>query len=95
MSKVVRDYIKERSARDNEFAREIEGYEDRYEAFKLNAMLKEMRTESGLTLQELADRIGSKRSTLSRMENHAEDVRFSTIQRIAKACGKKVEIVFV
>lgn len=87
-------YIKERSAEDPEFAKEIAGYEERYEAFKMNEMLKQMRTESGITLQELADRIGTKKSTLSRMENHAVDVRFSTIQKIAHACGKRVEIVF-
>lgn len=85
-------YINEREDREPGFRQAVE---DEFESYKLNLVLRQLRTESGLTLQELADRIGSKRSTLSRMENHAEDVRFSTIQRIAKACGKKVEIVFV
>ena len=48
-----------------------------------------------ISQQELADMIGTKKSTISRMENHAEDVRFSTIQKIAAACGKKVSIAFI
>ncbi len=67
-------------------------FDDRYDAFKISAFLKKMRDESGITQQELAERLGTKKSTISRMENHAEDVRLSTIIRIATACGRKVRI---
>ena len=58
-------------------------------------MIKALRIESGISQQEMADRIGTKKSTISRMENHAEDIRFSTLQKVASACGKKISITFV
>ena len=87
-----REYLEERKRKDPVFAEEFEKH---YESFKLNVMLRQLRTESGISQQELADMIGTKKSTISRMENHAEDVRFSTIQKIAAACGKKVSIAFI
>ena len=87
-----RQYLEERKRNDPVFAEE---FEQHYESFKLNVMLRQLRTESGISQQELADIIGTKKSTISRMENHAEDVRFSTIQKIAAACGKKVRISFI
>ena len=87
-----REYLEERKKRDPEFASE---YEKNYEAFKLGSMIKALREDSGITQQELADKIGSKKSTISRMENHAEDVRLSTLQKVAAACGKNVSITFV
>ena len=87
-----REYLEDRKKRDPEFAEE---YEKNYENFKLNAMIKALRIESGISQQEMADRIGTKNSTISRMENHAEDIRFSTLQKVASACGKKISITFV
>lgn len=87
-----REYLEDRKKRDPEFAEE---YEKNYENFKLNAMIKALRIESGISQQEMADRIGTKKSTISRMENHAEDIRFSTLQKVASACGKKISITFV
>ena len=68
-----REYLEERKRKDPVFAEEFEKH---YESFKLNVMLRQLRTESGISQQELADMIGTKKSTISRMENHAEDVRF-------------------
>ena len=87
-----RQYLEERKRNDPVFAEE---FEQHYESFKLNVMLRQLRSESGISQQELADIIGTKKSTISRMENHAEDVRFSNIQKIAAACGKKVSISFI
>ena len=87
-----REYLEDRKKRDPEFAEE---FEKNYENFKLNAMIKALRIESGISQQEMADRIGTKKSTISRMENHAEDIRFSTLQKVASACGKKISISFV
>ena len=87
-----KDYLEDRKKRDPEFAEE---FEKNYENFKLNAMIKALRIESGISQQEMADRIGTKKSTISRMENHAEDIRFSTLQKVASACGKKISISFV
>lgn len=46
------------------------------------------RKEAGLTQQQLADRLNTKK-TISRIENHAEDIKLSTLKKFAKALGKK------
>ena len=82
-------YIKGRKKRDKEFA---QGYEEGYEQFKIGVMLREARVSAGLTQEELARRIGTKKTAISRIENHAEDVKLSTLKKTASALGKKLEI---
>jgi transcriptional regulator with XRE-family HTH domain len=43
-----------------------------------------------LTQEELARRIQTTKSAISRIENHAEDIKLSTIEKVAKALGKKI-----
>ena len=76
--------IAQRAAREPEFA---DGYERGYQAFKLGAMLLAAREQAGLTQAEVARRLGTHKSAISRMENHAEDIRLSTLQRYAEAVG--------
>jgi transcriptional regulator with XRE-family HTH domain len=76
--------IAERALRDAEFA---EGYERGFQAFKLGVMLKAAREGAGLTQAEVARRLGTHKSAISRMENHAEDIRMTTLQRFAEAVG--------
>jgi transcriptional regulator with XRE-family HTH domain len=45
-----------------------------------------------MTQDELARRLRTKKSVISRMENHAEDVRVSTLERVAAVYGKRVHI---
>jgi DNA-binding XRE family transcriptional regulator len=82
-------YIRRRKKRDPKFA---EGYDEGYEQFKIGVMLREARVSAGLTQEELARRIGTKKTAISRMENHAEDVKLSTLKKTASALGKKLEI---
>lgn len=77
-------YIAQRAAREPEFA---DGYERGYQAFQLGAMLLSAREQAGLTQAEVARRLGTHKSAISRMENHAEDIRLSTLQRYAEAVG--------
>jgi HTH-type transcriptional regulator / antitoxin HipB len=72
------------AADDPEFA---EGYERGFQAFRLGAMLLAAREQAGLTQAEVARRLGTHKSAISRMENHAEDIRLSTLQRYAEAVG--------
>jgi HTH-type transcriptional regulator/antitoxin HipB len=72
------------SANDPEF---VEGYERGFQAFRLGAMLLAAREQAGLTQAEVARRLGTHKSAISRMENHAEDIRLSTLQRYAEAVG--------
>jgi hypothetical protein len=59
-----------------------ENYEEEFEAFKLGAMLQEMRKEQGLTQEQLALKCGTTKTYISRIENNASDIRLSTLMRI-------------
>ena len=82
-------YIKSRKKTDPEFAR---GFDEGYQDFKIGVILKQAREEAGLTQEQLADRVGTQKTAISRIENHAEDIKLSTIQKVAKALGKSLEI---
>lgn len=59
-----------------------EKYEQEFEAFKLGVMLQELRKERGLTQAELAEKCGTTKTYISRIENDASDIRLSTLMRI-------------
>ena len=85
----VTKYVEKRKKRDRSFA---EGYENGYERFKVGAMLRQARLEAGLTQEELARRLRTQKTAISRIENHAEDVKLSTLERVAAALGKQLQI---
>ncbi len=58
-------------------------------------MLRQAREKAGLTQEQVANRLGTKKSAISRIENHAEDVRLSTLRAYAKAVGVELQIQFV
>lgn len=55
-----------------------------YENFKIGAMIHDARMEIGLTQEELAERVGTTKSYISKIENDIKEVRISTLQRIVK-----------
>ena len=59
-----------------------EKYEEEFEAFKLGVMLQELRKEYGMTQAQLAEKCGTTKTYISRIENDASDIRLSTIMRI-------------
>lgn len=59
-------------------------FEECFEAFKLGAMLQELRKERGLTQSQLAERCGTTKTYISRIENDAADIRLSTLMRIIR-----------
>jgi DNA-binding Xre family transcriptional regulator len=59
-----------------------EELEEGYEEFKLGAMLLEARIEKGLTQEELAAKVGTTKSYISKIENNIKEVRFSTLKKI-------------
>lgn len=63
---------------------EREKFEEGFEAFKLGIMLQEMRKEKGLTQEQLAEKCGTTKTYISRIENNASDIRLSTLMRIFK-----------
>ena len=58
-------------------------------------ILREARLNAGLTQDEIALRIKTKKSNISRIENHAEDIKLSTLEKFAAAVGTKVEVKIV
>ncbi|PKP21430.1 MAG: transcriptional regulator [Bacteroidetes bacterium HGW-Bacteroidetes-21] len=59
-------------------------YEQEYEAFKLGVMLQELRKELGMTQEQLAEKCGTTKTYISRIENDASDIRLSTLMRIIR-----------
>lgn len=55
-----------------------------YENFKIGALLHEARLEKGLTQEELAQKVGTTKSYISKIENNVKEVRISTLQRIVE-----------
>lgn len=82
-------YVEKRKQNDPEFARD---YETGYENFKIGELLKQARLERGLTQEELAARLHTKKTSISRIENHAEDIRLSTLERYARALNKELHV---
>ena len=56
--------------------------ESGYDNFKLGALLHEARLEKGMTQSELAEKVGSTKSYISKIENNIKEVRLSTLQKI-------------
>ncbi len=58
--------------------------ENGYENFKLGALLHEARLEKGMTQAELAEKVGTSKSYISKIENNVKEVRLSTLQKIVQ-----------
>ena len=70
-----------------------EDWERKAEAFRLGVMIRQARKDAKMTQKELADRTGTKRSYISRIENDASDIRLSTLMRFVNmGLGGKLEI---
>ncbi|HBS87776.1 MAG: transcriptional regulator [Bacteroidetes bacterium GWF2_38_335] len=63
---------------------EREKYEAEFEAFRLGVMLQELRKEKGMTQKQLAEKCGTTKTYISRIENNASDIRLSTLMRIIR-----------
>ena len=85
----VQRYIEKRAKRDKTFAK---NFEAGYTEFKIGVILRQAREEAGLTQEEVARRLHTKKSAISRIENHADDVRLSTLRRYAEAVGANLQI---
>lgn len=67
--------------------------ESGYEAFKIGVLIHEARLEKGLTQEELAERCGTTKSYISKIENDVKEVRISTLQKIIElGFGGKLQL---
>jgi DNA-binding XRE family transcriptional regulator len=70
-------------------------FEEKAQYFVISEMLKEARKEANLTQEQLAEKIGTKKSYISRLENGKCDIQLSTLYRIFEfGLGKRVNITF-
>ncbi len=88
MSDLTR-YVEKRRESDVEFA---DGLEVGYAHFKIGVMLRQARQAAGMTQEEVALQLQTTKSAVSRIENHAEDIRLSTLNRYAQAVGANLQI---
>ncbi len=85
-------YIEKRKRADKVFAK---NFDAGYEKFKFGVMLRDAREKAGVTQEKMARITKTKKSAISRLENHAEDVRLYTVSRVVQALGKAVRIELV
>jgi DNA-binding XRE family transcriptional regulator len=85
----LQKYIKERKRKDKQFA---ENYDNGYNDFKIGVLLRQAREDAGYTQEEIAKLLHTQKSAISRIENHAEDIRLSTLEKFAKAIGRHLEV---
>lgn len=55
-----------------------------YENFKIGVLIHEARLEKGLTQEKLAEKVGTTKSYISKIENDVKEVRLSTLQKIVE-----------
>lgn len=60
--------------------------------FQLIDRLLKMRTKAGLTQEEVAERMGTKKANVSRLEKGTGNPTWETLQRYATACGCKISL---
>jgi len=83
-------YIKKRKSQNEDFSNQ---FEEGYENFKIGILLRRAREEAGITQEELAGLLRTKKSAISRIENHSEDMRLSTLKSYVEAVGRKLQII--
>ena len=67
--------------------------EEGYDAFMIGTLILEARKEKGLTQSELAEKVGTTKSYISKIENNVKEVRLSTLQKIIElGLGGKLEL---
>ena len=67
-----------------------EQFEMECDAFIIGEQLKEERLRAGLTQEQLADRIGTKKSFISRVEKGRADIQLSTLVKLFRGLGRQI-----
>ena len=71
-------------------------YEERAQMFIVSEMLKQARKESKMTQEQLAEKAGTKKSYISRIENAKGNIQLSTLIRIfEKGLNRKIGLTFL
>ena len=71
-----------------------DAFEQKAQYFVISEMLKAARQEAHLTQEQLAEKIGTKKSYISRLENGKADIQLSTLYRIFESgLGKRISLL--
>ena len=71
-------------------------FEEKAQMFIISEMLKEARKEANLTQQQLAEKAGTKKSYISKIENAKGNIQLSTLIRIFKTeLNRKIGLTFL
>ncbi|MFZ4401163.1 MAG: helix-turn-helix domain-containing protein [Bacteroidales bacterium] len=69
-------------------------FEEKAQYFVISEMLKDARKEANMTQEQLAEKVGTKKSYISRLENGRCDIQLSTLYRIFEyGLGKKINLL--
>ncbi|MEO6903990.1 MAG: helix-turn-helix domain-containing protein [Bacteroidia bacterium] len=69
-------------------------FEEKAQYFVISVMLKEARKEANMTQDQLAEKLGTKKSYISRLENGKCDIQLSTLYRIFEfGLGRRVSLL--
>lgn len=69
-------------------------FEEKAQYYVISEMLKEARKEANMTQEQLAEKVGTRKSYISRLENGKCDIQLSTLYRIFEFdLGKKVNLL--
>ena len=71
---------------------ESDAFEMECNAFIIGEQLKEERLKAGLTQEELADKIGTKKSFISRVEKGRADIQLSTLVKVFRGVGREISV---
>ena len=64
-----------------------------YEAFKIGALIHDTRIKMGMTQEQLAEKVGTTKSYISKIENNVKEARISTLQKIVElGFGGRLEL---
>jgi DNA-binding XRE family transcriptional regulator len=64
-----------------------------YDAFKIGALIHDTRIEMGMTQEQLAEKVGTTKSYISKIENNIKEARISTLQKIIElGFGGRLEL---
>jgi len=71
-------------------------YEEKAQMFIVSEMLKEARKDANLTQEQLAEKAGTKKSYISKIENGKGNIQLSTLIRIfEKGLNRKIGLTFL
>jgi len=84
----LQQYINHRKQYDSEFA---ENFDEGYQIFKLGTVLRQAREASGFTQEDIAQKLKTQKAMICRIEEHAEEMTLSTLEKFATVIGRKIE----